>query len=66
MKMYYRKPSNLANDNVKCIGFYWYKFGEQQKRYEMLKNVIYFSRLTFFDPWRHTRLPKFSENIGNG
>ena len=48
MEIYYRKPNSLANNNVNCIGFYWYKFNRLWKHYEMLKNIIYFLRLTFF------------------
>ena len=40
MEIYYRKPGSLANNNVNCIGFYWYKFNKLQKRYEMLKNIL--------------------------
>ena len=28
MEMYYRKPGSLANNNVNCIDFYWYKFNK--------------------------------------
>ena len=48
MEISYRKPGSLANDNVNCIGFYWYKFNKLRKHYEMLKNILYFFRLTFF------------------
>ena len=48
MEIYYRKPGSLANNNVNCIGFYWYKFNKLQKHYKMLKNISYFLRLTFF------------------
>ena len=51
MEIYYRKPGSLANNNVNCIGFYWYTFNKLRKRYEMLKNIFYFLRLTFFDPF---------------
>ena len=44
MEIYY----SLANNNVNCIGFYWYKFNKLRKCYEMLKNILYFLRLTFF------------------
>ena len=40
MEIYYRKPGSLANNNVNCTGFYWYKFNKLQKRYEMLKNIL--------------------------
>ena len=49
MEMYYRKSGSLANDNVNCIDFYWYKFNKLWKDYEMLKNILYFLCLTFFD-----------------
>ena len=42
MEIYYRKPGRIANNNVNCIGFYWYKFNKLQKRYDMLKNIKYF------------------------
>jgi hypothetical protein len=48
MEMYQRKPGSLANNNVNCIDFYWYKFNKLWKRYEMLKNILYFLCLTFF------------------
>ena len=44
MEIYY----SLANINVNCIGFYWYKFNKLRKCYEMLKNILYFLGLTFF------------------
>jgi hypothetical protein len=46
--VYYRKPGSLANNNVNCIGFYWYKFNKLRKCYEMLKNISDFLVLTFF------------------
>ena len=48
MEISYRKPGSLANDNVNCIDFYWYKFNKLWKCYEMLKNILYFLCLTFF------------------
>ena len=48
MEINYRKPASLANNNVNCIGFYWYKFNKLQKCYEMLKNLKKILSLTFF------------------
>ena len=31
MEIYYRKPGSLANNNVNCIGFYWYKLNKLKK-----------------------------------
>ena len=51
MEINYRKPASLANNNVNCIGFYWYKFNKLQKCYEMLKNFLNFLVWLFFDPF---------------
>ena len=48
MEIYYRKPGSLAKNYINCIGFYWYKFNKLLKCYEMLKSILYFLRLTFF------------------
>ena len=49
IEIYYRKPGSLDHNNINWICFYWYKFKKLWKHYEMLKNILYFLRLTFFD-----------------
>ena len=51
METYYKKPGSLANNNVNCIGFYWYKFEKLLKCYQMLKSILYFLHLTVFNPF---------------
>ena len=51
----YRKPASLANNNVNCIGFHWYKFNKLQKCNEMLKNFLNFLVWLFFDPFLCSR-----------
>ena len=49
IEIYYRKPGSLDHNNINWICFYWYKFKKLWKHYEILKNILYFLRLTFFD-----------------
>jgi hypothetical protein len=51
MEIYYRKPGSLANNNVNCIGFYWYKFNKLQKVMKCWRIFYSFCAWLFFNPF---------------